>query len=564
MSPAFGRVISIRAKLASSAYQLSVISLVIGFFLVCMVFVSPVHAQTPPNTQDLLNSGLQNVGNAITSQNYKAPQNGQYAVMNLLHSVLCEVGGTSPGGACLGNVSDGKTVKVFAYKQVPGGGAIGVIGGVLASLYQPPTSSVEYVADIGERVGIVRTAHAQVSGSGANLIKPIKALWQFTQKIAYIAFIIVFLVVGFMVMFRRRINPQTVVSIQSALPGLVIGLIMVTFSYFISALIIDVSFVSVQIVAQIFSQQPNAFGKTSFDHPNQSDNQKNLQNLANRSNVFDFLGYTVERYSTNANDAKNALDHFIDSTNPSVRVITGVLGLLVGLIIFIAAPGLGILAGTAAGGAGGLNISTVVGYLIPAILIIALTVQIFRLLFALINTYIQLLVAAIFGPFYILASSIPGQGKRLTDWMKTLLANALVFPAVFVVFLFAGAILATNPDSWKSPPPFFGGLPTDIIRLLVAYGAILAVPSIPDAVRAALGIKGQDNIGKAAVAGFLGGFATAQGGTVGGYQRLWRGGAQRGEVAGGILAEAYTTARNRGLGILPPLRGRTPRITADT
>ncbi len=66
--------------------------------------------------------------------------------------------------------------------------------------------------------------------------------------------------VGLMVMFRQRINPQTVITAQAALPGLVIGLILITFSYFLAGLISDTAFISTNLIGYYFSAAQNISG----------------------------------------------------------------------------------------------------------------------------------------------------------------------------------------------------------------------------------------------------------------------------------------------------------------
>lgn len=469
-------------------------------FVVITFLPSTIYAQG--NTPTLVN----NAAIDITSKNYLAPQNADYTVINLMHASLCQLAGMSPVGLCLANQRDGDKVKVVGYRQVPGGGAVGGIGNFVAALYNPPTSTAEYLADIGKNIGLVKPANAQsVTGSsGGQVLKPVFALWQFTQKLAYIAFIIIFLIVGFMIMLRRRINPQTVISIQNALPGLVIGLVMVTFSYFIAAFIIDLSFVSVQVVAQIFAQQANAFGKTTQTNFDPKTNEANLKNLANSSNIFDFLGYTVQRFG-DSSDISGGLDRIIEHFGQVPKIIATIVGFLAGALIFSFAGPTGIILGGGGGALAGFFSTNIIAVLIPVILILGLTIQLFRLLFGLINTYIQLLVAAIFGPLYILVSSVPGRGVVLNNWLKSLFANSLVFPAVFATFLFAGTILATSPSDWTNPPPLFGGLPVDLLRLIIAYGVIMATPAIPELVRNVFGVKGPGNIAQVAIGGFVGG-----------------------------------------------------------
>ncbi len=448
----------------------------------------------------------------VTTDNYKAPQNANFNIETLEHGLFCEAAGSSPLTNCLGQtVGPNGQVVSYLYKQVPNGGALGGLNNIMVALYtNPPVSAPSYLADVAKGFGFVSPAYAQsVTGSGQGLIKPVLILWEFTRNIAYLAFIIIFMAVGLMIMFRRKINPQTVISVQAALPGLIVGIILVTFSYFISALIIDLSFVGTQVVAQVFiqSQAPNAF---------------DIQNLAGDSNVFHLFTNSI-RFGDNFNEIKNSTSSLLGSVTAGTptpgftappnllhaaipAVMTGVIGALIGSFIF---PGVGTVigglgaAGVAAGAVTGFGtVGTVVGLLVPLVLVIVLIIQFFRLLFALINAYISLLISTVIGPFIIVGASIPGRGKGLEFWWKSLLANSLIFPAVFATFLFAGFILATNPSDWSTSPVLFGGLSTELIRLILAYGIIIGSPAVPDLVKNALGVKDIKGFDKETLAAF--------------------------------------------------------------
>src|SRR5260221_5595388 len=187
--------------------------------------------------------------------------------------ILSGVDGADPSKKLPSYDRSGK-VKLFSY--APNGGAIGSLSNAIVAMYNPPTSTREYLASVGQSLGIASPAYAQssVPGSGNGIIKPVLQMWQVMRNLAYLLFTLIFLVVGFMIMFRRKLNPQTVTNIQNALPGLVIGLILVTFSYFLAALMIDLTFVAMQLLGQVFAQAANTFDP---------------QALANKSNVFDLF-----------------------------------------------------------------------------------------------------------------------------------------------------------------------------------------------------------------------------------------------------------------------------------
>lgn len=459
-----------------------VLSLASLFFL-----VTPTFAQTSPSP--------------INSSNYKAPQNADYSLINIQHAIFCQLAGISPAGQCIGltKSTDPKNpnkIVAMLYDKLPSGGGIGALAMATAGIMStPPTSTVQYLADIGSNLGIVSPAYAQASvqGSGDGVIKPVRVLWEIVRNIAYLFFIVVFIIVGLMIMFRQRINQQTVVTIQAALPGMVISLLIITFSYFIAAFLVDLSFLGMQFVAQVFIQAGgNAFG-----------NADSINNLAQNSSVFQ-LFQTAALRPQNVTDVGGALFNTVFQQGAGTYglamiisgIVGGVIGSLLGPLGAVAGAGAGALVGPAV-------LSGLLTLIIPLILVIALFIQMFRLLFQLINSYIQILIYTITGPFYVLIAAVPGRGGvtgPLGVWWRCILANSLVFPAVFGVFLFAGFILGST-DSWTSTLPLFSGVGTNIVKLFVAYGIILATPAIPKMVRDALGCKGPDAFAQEALKG---------------------------------------------------------------
>src|SRR2546422_112746 len=82
----------------------------------------------------------------------------------------------------------------------------------------------------------------------------------------------------------------------------------------------------------------------------------------------------------------------------------------------------------------------------------------------------------VLGPLIIAFASIPGRGGLVVSWWKSLLANILVFPAVFSAFLFAGVILGSGTD-FKQTLPLFAGINPQILKFLIGYGILMWTPS---------------------------------------------------------------------------------------
>lgn len=439
----------------------------------------------------------------VTKDNWSAVSQTTFSLDNLMCGSLDLLAANCPYDKekAFRYMSESGEIKLGMIKNPPVGGAMAGVATLIASLYNPPTSTTEYLAYVGNNLSLTKTAYAQtpfVPGSGVGIIQPVFKIWQVIRNFAYLVFIVIFLAIGFMIMFRTKISQQAVATAQQALPGLVISLILVTFSYFITSLTIDLAFVGVQLVTNIF---------ISFNLPNAFGDSGNLQSFAQNSSIVDIFRVSAFR-SQNVADMWNGVGGTVTSS-AEVYTIATVLTIIIGGMVGAVLGPWGVFGGMGAGAiVGPLVVVPFVSLLIPLILIVILFIQLLRLFMALIACYIQILVATISGPLIMLFSALPGRGGSFMGWWKNLLANCLVFPAVFAAFLFAGVILADN-SNWNVALPLFGGFSPVLLKLIIAYGILIGLPSIPDQVRNAFGIKSQPGIAQAAMAGVTGGIAAS-------------------------------------------------------
>jgi len=444
-------------------------------------------------------------------------------VHNLFHSFSClAVGSSVIGKPCL-TYQNGIPVLSQVNLQ---GGALGAGTSLIGLLYKhPPVRTVDYLASVGQGFGFVKAAHAQVTGSGAGVLSPILNLWEASRNIAYVFMIIIFVVIGLMVMFRQRINPQTVITAQAALPGLVIGLVMITFSFFLAGLISDMAYVGTNVVGYYFSiaQRPD----------------KDPQNLVSDIEQQNILSlFTPFTKAVSQNKVKNAVDSIWNNladpntnrTNPLDMDPQKALSTLTSFVVsqFI------MPFGSMAGGPGQIvagAISFGGGYFAPQAMastalsfaaMIILIYAMFRLLLRLINNYLAIIFLTITAPFQFLAAALPGRQSIATGWILNMLANILAFPAVLAVLYFVAFILGKD---FVQPPqssvfiisqlnqtkqtaftpvaqaaegkivegstfPLFGGLDLSFIHLLLAFGALMALPAIPDIIARTIGRVG--------------------------------------------------------------------------
>ncbi|MFZ5424405.1 MAG: hypothetical protein ACOZAO_01270 [Patescibacteria group bacterium] len=109
------------------------------------------------------------------------------------------------------------------------------VGSAMSADHPIPTNLAHYfryqvrnVPVLGDRV------YAQVDYNilGADFILQ---LWQVFRNVAYGILAIVMIVIGVMIMVRKKISPQVIVTVQNALPRVVLGVLLITFSYPIGA-----------------------------------------------------------------------------------------------------------------------------------------------------------------------------------------------------------------------------------------------------------------------------------------------------------------------------------------
>ncbi len=544
-------------------------------FVTCalLLVTSPARAQegdTPAAAPETTTDAIQ----PLNASNYGPDKHILYTLMNMGGYAAGCLGEGSPlfGGDCIdmvGQIGPDGTAQgatpVLVDSSVRSGGALGMLGGAMVALgTTAPTSPVQYLATVGESFGI-RPAYAQVSGSGNSVIQPILKLWQLTRNIAYFGFILIFIAIGFMIMFRQKLNPQTVISAQNALPGVVVALILVTFSYFIAALIIDFGFITTQLTGRLLVA-------------NQLAKQDVINETLRTKNVFDIFGSFIAPpapFSETSGpgglaDSASDLDTIAGATKDSLSVLNqGMVGTMItGLVVaggcyyggnfassFVKlealptganAPvgGVGpvLQAGRAAsllknfnpaaktawglgcvgGGAGGAALLQSgilfygIGIILYVVLLIALIIAMFKTFFELIKAYVTLMIQTVAAPLIIMSGAIPGQGGAFGGWLKTMFANILIFPAVFAAFFFAAFIMGRPDNTFgiiagssgnfaiQSTVPLLGGLSGNFIKLILVYGILLIIPSIPGEVKKAF--KVQDSpLGGVALAGVAAG-----------------------------------------------------------
>ncbi len=257
------------------------------------------------------------------------------------------------------------------------------------------------------------------------------------RNLAYLVFAVIFVVIGLMIMLRVKIDPKTVVSVQSALPKIFLSLILITFSYPIAGFMIDLMYVSIGVIISIFA----GMGITGFTPDGNS--------LA-KETIFGYVG----------------LGTWWNLTTASGEAIADVIGTLTGNSGFS-----GIL-GVTGGAIGGLIVAVMILY------------ALFKTWLMLLGCYINILAGVILSPLAMLGEAVPGMGGFGT-WLRTMISNLAVFPLVITLLLFGQALQASvagkygawgETTSQNFVPPLVGGVNANAYMALLGLGVLLMIP----------------------------------------------------------------------------------------
>lgn len=452
----------------------------------------------------------------------------QNVIIEVMSAVICQITGTDPinrNQQCLG--IDPRTGKL-GYAP-GGGGAIGFMGNMITGLYTVPVHVGGYFADVSNDFGIAKKADAQVTGVGFEGLRPVLPLWKTFRDIAYLMFIVLFIFIGIAIMLRVRIDPRTVMTIQNQIPKLVIGIIMVTFSYAIAGFLIDlmwlgnyavISVIDKSIDVSKINQGAPGFANYIFEPKSgEVSCPGGLLNVA--CGASGGIRALIISIFKDAPDIKpeTSTRKQEDMSPPDLIKLGGCLAIApLCLISNLFSGGTGFLVDAV-----GNIVWDIASWIIAALAFLIITIAILwaliRLWFTLIKAYVFILIDVILAPFWIVAGLFPRAGPSVGfgGWIRDLVANLLVFPVVIGLFAF-GEVVMHNFGSAPTPnqfnPPLIGGVgATSNIGPLIALGVILMSPSIAETIKktvkasgVGLGGAGQYlGTGQAIVGGFIGG-----------------------------------------------------------
>ncbi|MFQ5492740.1 MAG: hypothetical protein ACE5DX_01095 [Candidatus Dojkabacteria bacterium] len=326
-------------------------------------------------------------------------------------------------------------------------------------------------------------------GLGFELLRPILGFWQWTRNIAYGFFIVILIVIAFLVLFRQNLGGQTIVNVANSLPSVLIALLLVTLSYPISALFVDLVTIGTNFVQSVMVTAPGAPGYDIFQGGVQGAPGYSGPKI-NELQPDDYqLGF-MNIWSSSA-------IHICDP-DPLIPTEGELDTCEIGWFPLIGGVEETFLTGLFSALGGGLA-----GDLLKLLLGLVALGAAFKLFLALLNNYIILTTMPIFSPFIFLTAAIPGRtGTIVGNYFKTLLAASLVFIVLYGVFLFliivgnssglTGAFRDAGAIEWAPPLLGYGSEASQfgggIYKIIVVYSVFLFSPSIPDLIKNNMGV----------------------------------------------------------------------------
>lgn len=278
-------------------------------------------------------------------------------------------------------------------------GILGIESKAIAMLYQNQPSGREYLADILDNIGIPTVTKSYAQGTGYTAMSPFLPIWKAFRNFAYSLYIIMFVVVGIMIMLRTKVNAQTVITIQSALPNLLITLILITFSYAIVGFMIDLMYFLIYFVVYLISSTGIISGPTQA--------------------IDRLLSYS-------------AWSVVFEGRNSIISAAALALGEVISGI-----------------GSGALEVAgTILSMVSPMYLIVAVAfaIAMLKLMFNLLKSYVMLIVQTITAPIQILFNAMPGS-KAFGEWLKKTASYLIPFPVAAAMFILAAVFVGDPTNS---------------------------------------------------------------------------------------------------------------------
>ncbi len=443
------------------AFFRKTILVILSIVLFFGVVISPSHAATSLNTNP-------DVPNTFHNKT-------QVVLIELSSALMCQLVGIdiiNPTQSCLGVDTTTDKIGYLSSSSRPRvGGALGTLTNMISMTYKLPVKTTDYTSYLASNFGIVKPVYAQ--STGFDKLSALMNIWQKVRDLVYLGFVVIFVILGFGVMLRVKLDARTVMTIQNQIPKIILYLILITFSYAIAGLLIDAMWVVTYTGINIISDEVppcREGGSLATVATN------NLMNTP-----FRFLNQTLT---------------CVLNGEIGINDIAGKVGQTVGdIVTTMLFSVLGIDPDTSCGitnpkGCIHAFLSFLVGVVASLAIVIAILVQLFRLWLNLLKSYLFTILYTIMGPIWILAGLMPGNTNfGFSAWVRRMLFGLSIYPATILLLLLATVLVSdpniSNPNINNTfvPPLIANPAIPNNMGFLIALGVILLAPQVIEMMR---------------------------------------------------------------------------------
>ncbi len=487
------------------------------YFVVINLFIHFINQDKPKITVDPVKKSRETTYRIINDPKLNASKEGKTAI-SIYRAASCGL----MGEACTNNLEDGDK----NYHQ----SLFGRMSQLITVPYRyHPASGLYWAYDGLQNAGFIPKTYA-AEGIGFAGLRPLMNLWKVFRDVAYMILVLVLIAIGFMIMFRMKLNPQTVISVENALPRIIISMILITFSFAIAGFLIDLMYIIITLGIAVMSNRGNFFNITEMQNrylnADFGEIWASLFPAAKNVNV-PIIGGAIGGAGSLMRVSEAFMNLLPDVINQILRLILGFIG-WAAVIWFIDKPLLSpilsdignvkftiplldalpstialllriVLGGIlfVAGFAIGYSLLPIVFFLLIGLTVVFL---LFRIFFTLFAAYLKIILLIVFSPLFMLFEALPGR-NAFGYWLKSLLAEILIFPLVIILFLVTYIIVST-PSSVGSlwTPPFLvsptvpvlgnlGDVTPNAFTILLGFGIMFQIPAFIKILKEMLGVK---------------------------------------------------------------------------
>lgn len=507
-------------KLFHYFHRLLILSALALFCTILLGYTSPVQAQTSGSSSTSVASDV--ILNSHTRS--------QINLIDFSSALICQLVGIdiiNPTQGCLGVNS---TTGQIGYSQPgsgqPVGGLMGFAIGGITTTFQPPTSTSQFTDYLANNFGILKPVFAQEGASGSfQSFEFLQQLFIALRDLTFMILVILFIIIGIAIMLRLKIDPRTVMSIQNQIPRIIIGIVLISFSYAIAGFLTDMMWVTTYFGI-------NTVGGIAQKQCPKQDGKRDITEVATRSLYNSPIIYAHNLFNTDSCFGVNGqwsglsgLSRQVGGSIGDILTSTIIQGLggngqnmdIISLDDCSLIDGILHPSKCAKAAAFGV-ISSIIGIIGLVVVIIAILLALVRLWFTLLKAYVYILLDVISAPLQIGAGLFPGSKMGFSRWIRHLLAYLLVFPATAIILTLA-SVFALNKDINNGQgaasflPPFVGNpYGTTNFGAFIAFALILITPELLEMIKDALQVKNSDRATKAIAGGFNRGLAPVSAG----------------------------------------------------